>query len=212
MQINSELSALIFWAVCRRCRHTVIKLTDTTDLSSLRRSVFSLTWLAESPPLQITWSGWRALTKVGVNTCIFHFHNFLFIYFLLFFACPFHCSLWGFSTYCCLPMVSSQSAHYDLWPLTSARQFSSDNCCTLDFFFSLWDSLNRRDGCDALKFPVGQAAAPTTTFTIFQVTSLFTLWLSGSDFSFSTFTRYAKTSKLHFSLSHGENKKMSEKH
>lgn len=133
VQINSELSALIFWAVCRHCRHTVIKLTDTTDLSSLRRSAFSLTWLVESPPLQITWSGWRALTKVGVNTCIFHIHNFLF-FFCYFFSRPFHCSLWGFSTHCCLSMVSSQSAHYDLWPLTSARQFSSDKCCTLDFF------------------------------------------------------------------------------
>lgn len=54
-------------------------------------------------------------------------------------------SLWSPAS---LPIMTSGPWHQQgSFPLTTAAHW---------IFFSLWDSLNRRDGCDALKFPVGQ--------------------------------------------------------
>lgn len=176
------------WVVCRQYHHTVIILTDTTYLSSLRRSAFSLTWLAESLPLLITWSGWRAPTKVRQHMYFLHSH------FFLSFFCPFHCSFWGYLTHCCsiwspdsLPIMASDPWH---------QQGSSLLTTAAYWIFFLFVDISSRS-----------AATPTT---MFKVTSLYVLWFSCSDFSFPTCTRYAKRSKLHFSLSHGENKNISE--
>lgn len=46
-------------------------MTDRSYLLSFCRSAYSLTWLAESQPLQIIWNGWHVLTKVGsYNPCM----------------------------------------------------------------------------------------------------------------------------------------------
>ncbi len=50
----------------------------------------------------------------------------------------------GYLSYCCLSIISHQSAHS---PLTSTRHFRPHNCRSLDIFFFGPFSVNPRDGC-----------------------------------------------------------------
>lgn len=71
------------------------------------------------------------------------------------------CGLWlqppGYLTLRCLPAISNQSGHADLWPPTSTSHFPPHSCHSLDFFFfpvwaqSLWTLC---DVCDAVRIPV----------------------------------------------------------
>ncbi len=50
----------------------------------------------------------------------------------------------AYLSYCCLFIISNQSAHS---PLASTRYFRPHNCCSLDIFFFGPFSVNLRDGC-----------------------------------------------------------------
>ncbi len=51
----------------------------------------------------------------------------------------------GYLSYCCLSIISNQSAHS---PLTSTRHFCPHNCCSLDYFLYFGPfSVTSRDGC-----------------------------------------------------------------
>jgi len=51
----------------------------------------------------------------------------------------------GYLSYCCLSIISNQSAHS---PLTATRHFHPHNGCSLDIFSFLGPfSVNPRDGC-----------------------------------------------------------------
>lgn len=56
----------------------MIKVTDSCYLFFFHRSAYSLTWLAESQPLQIIWNGWHVLTKVGSAYFVHPFKSFFF--------------------------------------------------------------------------------------------------------------------------------------
>lgn len=55
----------------------------------------------------------------------------------------------AYLTSCCLSMTSDQSAHFDLWPLTSPRRFPPHTWRSLDNFLSLGIfPVNPRGSCD----------------------------------------------------------------
>lgn len=55
-------------------------------------------------------------------------------------------------TSCCLSMVSNESAHYDLWPLTSKKAFSITSLQFTSYFLLLGRfSVTSRGGCDVVK-------------------------------------------------------------
>ncbi len=53
----------------------------------------------------------------------------------------------GYLSYCCLSIISNQSAHYPLTSDKSARHIHPHNCRTGYFLFFGPFSVNPRDGC-----------------------------------------------------------------